>query len=122
MAPHEKRHAAERLQTQLAALRSRLARLPQSAQAEFRPLVDDLQLQLERPGRPRGDIRRWLDEIRAIDKCVRFEQAVPLQDLPVRPSEDAVDDPPQRRLDLPGATGSHGHLVKFRTNTARQTQ
>ena len=120
MAPHQKRPFAERLQTRLAALKSRIARLPQTAQAEFRPLVDDLQTQLERPGRPRGEVRRLLEEIRAIDKCVRFEQAVPLQDLPASPKDNAPGCQPRCRLDLPATAGRHSHFNKSKTNAAAQ--
>jgi hypothetical protein len=55
-----------------------MALLPRLAQTEFRPLVDDLEAQLELAGRERGGVRRLLDEIRAIDKCVSFELAVSL--------------------------------------------
>jgi hypothetical protein len=53
-----------------------MALLPRLAQTEFQPLLDDLETQLALAGREQGGIRRLLDEIRAIDKCVSFELAV----------------------------------------------
>lgn len=78
MTRDQKPQRVERLRARLGALRSRMALLPRLAQTEFRPLVDDLEAQLELAGRERGGVRRLLDEIRAIDKCVSFELAVSL--------------------------------------------
>jgi hypothetical protein len=118
MARHENWSVAERLQTRLAALKSRIARLPQTAQTEYRPLVDDLEVQLGRPGRPCGEVRRLLDDIRAIDKCVRFELAILSQEIQTRPTEDPSDGQPRLRLDIPATTGPHSHLGRSRTNAA----
>lgn len=117
MARHEKQPPVRRLLTQLAALKSRIALL-QTAQAEFRSLVDDIEAQLERPGLPRGVVRRLLDDIRAIDMCVHFELNVPLQDASTQPSETSSDCQPRHRLGLHATPKPHGRPLKPRTNAS----
>jgi len=118
MARNQKQRRVEWLRTQLAALRSRLATLPQLAQTEFRPLIDDLDAQLEPAGRQRGGVRRLLDEILAIDKCVRFEMAVSLQDVPVKHPEPGAKSRSHRRLDLPTTAEVHSHLFRPKTDAS----
>jgi hypothetical protein len=96
-----------------------MALLPELAQTEFRPLLDDLEAQLEQAGRYRGGVRRLLDEIRAIDKCVRFELAVSLQDAPVRHTEPGAESQSHRRLDLP-TTEPHSHHLAPKTSARRE--
>jgi hypothetical protein len=97
-----------------------MALLPQLPQTEFRPLLDDLEAQLEQAGRQRGGLRRLLDEIRAIDKCVRFELAVSQQDVPVQHPERGAESESHRRLDLATTAEPHSHLFRPQTKTSAQ--
>jgi hypothetical protein len=94
MAGDRKEQRVERLRRQLGALRSRIAILPQVAHAEFGPLVDDLETHLGEAGPEREGIRRMVEEIRAIDKCLRFELAVSLRDVTVIAPEGGSESQP----------------------------
>lgn len=120
MAQYHKQRRVEWFRARLGALRSRMALLPQPVQTEFRPLVDDLEAQLELAGQQRGGIRRLLDEIRAIDKCVRFELAVSVQDVPVQRRDAGPDGESHRRLDLATTAEPHSHLFRPQTKTSAQ--
>jgi hypothetical protein len=100
--PTEQR--VERLHRQLGVLRSRIAILPQPAQAEFAPLVDDLEAHLGRVGRQREGIRGVIEEIRAIDKCLRFELAVSQPDTSAGDSAACCRSLSRRRRSPSAAT------------------
>jgi hypothetical protein len=112
MAPEQKQRRMEWLRSRLGVLRSRIAILPQVAQAEFQPLVDNIEAHLEQAGRQPDGVRRLIDEFRAIDKCVRFEMAVSLRDVPPSAAEDCSGSQPHRRLDLSKTFDRHFHLSR----------
>jgi hypothetical protein len=70
------RLAKWRWKTRLGRLRSRIAILPPRVAAEYQPLADELEGQLERVPQQHGDVRRLANEFRALDERVRLEVAV----------------------------------------------
>jgi len=118
MARYHKQQRVEWLRARLGALRSQIGLLPQQAQTEFRPLVDDLAAQLEESARKRGGVRRLLDEIRAIDKCLHFERTMSLQDLPVPRGDADAEGKPHWRLDLRTITEPHLHLRRSQVQSS----
>jgi hypothetical protein len=100
MAPDQRQRRVEWLRRQLGALRSRIAILPPVAQAEFAPLVDDLESHLAQAARQREGMRRVVEEMRAIDKCLRFEQAVSLRDVSAVAAQRCSEGESHRRRDF----------------------
>jgi hypothetical protein len=113
-----KQRRVEWLRRQVGALRSRLAILPQLAQSELGPLLDDLEAQLDLAGGQRGEMRRLLDELRAIDKCVRFELAVSRQEVSGEHLVPGARRPSLRRLNLVTTAELHAHRLRLKTETA----
>jgi hypothetical protein len=102
MASGHKTLLPERLQARLAALKARIAPLPAATRREFQPLVEDLEIQMKRSRRDRDALRRLRDEMRAIDKCVRFELVVLLPDALDEKTHSLSECQPRLRSDFPG--------------------
>ena len=103
---------AEQLRDHLDSLRSCMPALSQATQAEFLPLIDELERRLGRDPPQPAEAARLLAEIEAIDKCVRFELAISLAEATARSPESGSADRPQRRLDAANDSKPHRHSLR----------
>jgi hypothetical protein len=105
----------EWLRVRLEALRRGLAQLSPTTQSEYETLVTELEGQLQRNVREPLLVRRLLNEIEAISKCVAFELDVGQNDAaPQSPAEHSPVpvEKKQRRRDCPETLPCHHRSLR----------
>jgi hypothetical protein len=105
----------EELRAHFEALRRGLARLSPTTQSEYETLVTELEGQLQRNVREPVLVRRFLNEIEAISKCVAFELDVGQNDAAPQSPEEHSPVPVEkkrRRRDCPATPPRHHRSLR----------